>query len=124
MREENFHDKLKSLIHEYVLLSYKSTKMYPSDEKFGLTSQDRRASVSVMLNYIEGFARMKFGVMVNMFETSFASLKESIYCRFLAKELSYITVEEYRQALILKERIGAMLYKTIEGIKNKNRFLN
>lgn len=124
MKEDNFHDKLKGLIHEYVLLSYKSTKRYPLDEKFGLTSQDRRASVSVMLNYVEGFARMKFGVMVNMFEISFASLKESIYCRFLAKELNYITVEEYRQALILKERIGAMLYKTIEGIKNKNRLLN
>ncbi|MFZ2190176.1 MAG: four helix bundle protein [Candidatus Magasanikiibacteriota bacterium] len=121
MKEGNFHDELKRFIHEYVLLSYIHTKKYPVDERYGLTSQDRRASVSVMLNYVEGFARMKFGVMVNQFEIAYASLKESIYCRFLSKELNYISEEEYKQALILKEKIGKMLYGTIQGIKNKNR---
>lgn len=56
MKEESFHDKLKRLIHEYVMLTYGSTKKYPNDERFGLTSQDRRAGVSIMLNYVEGFA--------------------------------------------------------------------
>ena len=46
-----------------------------------------------MLNYIEGFARMKLEVMVYQFEIAFGSLKESIYCRFLAKELNYIFEE-------------------------------
>lgn len=119
MKEENFHDKLKRLIHEYVLLSYKHTRKYPPDERFGLTSQDNRSSVSVMLNYVEGYARMKFGVMVNQFETAYASLKESIYCRFLAKELGYISIDDYKEALILKEKIGGMLYGTIQGIKRK-----
>lgn len=117
--EDSFHSTLKKLIHEYVLLSYTHTKKYPADERYGLTSQDRRSSVSVMLNYVEGFARMKLGVMSNQFEIAFASLKESIYCRFLAKELSYLTAEEYKKALQLKERIGAMLYGTIQGIKRK-----
>lgn len=116
-----FHDVLKQLIHEYILLAYQSTKKYPSDERFGLISQDRRASVSVMLNYVEGFARMKLGAMTNFFEIAYASLKESIYARFLAKELGYISPKEYQQALALKERIAPMLYKTIEGIKRKRK---
>lgn len=119
MGKKSFHDVLKEKTHNYVLLTYKHTKKYPGDEKYGLTSQDRRAAVSVMLNYVEGFARMKFGPMTNQFEIAFASLKESIYCRFLAKELKYITVEEYAEALVLKNKIGGMLYGTIEGIKKK-----
>lgn len=119
MKEESFHDTLKRLIHEYILLTYKHTKKYPTDEKYGLTSQDRRAAVSVMLNYVEGFARGKLGQMTNQFEIAFASLKESIYCRFLAKCLGYVLVDEYKESLMLKEKIAKMLYGTIEGIKRK-----
>ena len=72
-----------------------------------------------MLNYIEGFARMRWKVMVSQFEIAYGSLKESIYVRYLAKELNYITSEEYEKALGLKERIVPMLYKTIEGAKTK-----
>lgn len=120
MEELKFHGRLKKLIHEYILLTYKQTNKYPSEEKFGLISQDRRASVSIMLNYIEGYARMKPLIVINFFETSYASLKESIYCKYLGTELGYIDKVEYHQALALKEEIGAMLYKTIEGLKNKN----
>lgn len=114
-----FHLRLKKLIHEYILLTYKSTQKYIVDEKFSLTSQDRRAAVSIMLNYVEGYARIKRLVMLNFYEISFGSLKESIYCRYLAKELKYIGNSEYNQALDLKDEIGAMLYKTIEGLRNK-----
>lgn len=62
---------------------------------------------------------MRSKVMISQAEIAFASLKESIYARFLAKELKYITVEEYRQAFKLKEEIAPMLYKTIKGAKQK-----
>ena len=116
----DFHQRLKNLIHQYILLTYKSTKNYPVDERFGLTSQDRRAAVSVMLNYVEGYARIKPLVMLNFFETAYGSLKESMYARFLAKELGFIMVEEHQQAFVLGEEIGAMLYGTIEGIRKKS----
>jgi len=120
MKEGSFHETLKKYIHEYILLTYAHSKQYPKDEVYGLTSQDRRAAVSIMLNYVEGFARMKTGITTNQYETSFASLKESIYCRYLASQLNYITHEEYIAAFALKERIAPMLYKTIQGIKQKN----
>ena len=117
MKNEKFHDRLKKIIHQYVLLTYTSTKKYPNDERYGLTSQDRRAAVSVMLNYVEGYARIKIAVMLNFYETAYGSLKESIYARFLAMNLGYITKKEYNESLVLKDEIGAMLYTTIEGIR-------
>ena len=81
---ETYHTRLKKLIHEYVIFTYKITQKYPSDERFGLTSQDRRASVSVMLNYIEGYARMREKITLNFYEISYGSLKESIYIKYLA----------------------------------------
>jgi len=100
-------------------LTYELTKKYPDDEKFGLISQDRRSSVSVMLNYVEGYARMKGKVQLNFFEISYGSLKESIYIKYLSKCLKYIDDYEYKKILEIKDEIGAMLYKTIEGLRKK-----
>lgn len=121
MQEGKFHDRLKLLIHKYVLLTYQLTKKYPGSERFGLISQDQRSAVSVMLNYVEGYGRMKEKVTLNFFEMSYGSLKESIYIKFLAKDLEYIAEEDYKKSLKLKDEIGAMLYKTIQGIKEKNK---
>jgi four helix bundle protein len=119
MGEKNFHDQLKEYIHEYILLTYASTKKYPKDEQYGLTSQDRRAAVSVMLNYIEGYAGGTWNMTAHQYEIGFASLKESIYARYLAKELGYISEEMYKEALVLKEKIAPMLYTTIRGIRQR-----
>jgi len=72
-----------------------------------------------MLNYIEGYGRMKSGSKQQFYETSFASLKESIYCRYLASIQKYIPTEEYEKARELKDEIGAMLFATIRGIQRK-----
>ena len=119
MGDHYFHDRLKGLIHEYVLLSYRLSKKYPADEKYGLTSQDRRSSVSVMLNYVEGCARMRDAVKLNFYEISFGSLKESIYCKYLALELDYILDNDYKEAKKLEDEISAMLYTTLTGIRKK-----
>lgn len=109
----DFHTRLKWLINQYVLITYKITEKYPKHELYGLVSQDRRASVSVMLNCIEGYARMRQKVHKNFLETAFASLKESMYVKYLACQLNYINKSEYMKVYSLKDEIGAMLYKTI-----------
>lgn len=58
MKEENFHDKLKAIIDEYIHLVYRLTREFPKEELYGVISQLRRAVISIMLNYIEGYARM------------------------------------------------------------------
>lgn len=117
MTEGDFHGRLKYLIHDYILLSYKTSAQFPKSEIYGMTSQVRRAALSVMLNYVEGYSRVKPAVMANFFEISFASLKESIYVFYLAKHLSYIDVAEYEKLFSIKEEVARMLWRTITGIK-------
>ena len=50
--QKQFHSELKLLMDEYVNLVYDYTNGFPKDELFGVTSQIRRSSLSVILNYI------------------------------------------------------------------------
>jgi len=50
---------------EYAHLVYRITKEFSRDELYGVISQLRRSSLSVILNYIEGFARQKKAVKNN-----------------------------------------------------------
>jgi len=115
--KEDFHQRLKRLINEYVLLAYKVSEKFSKTEIYGMTSQCRRATLSVMLNYVEGYSRTKKKVMLNFYETSFASLKESIYVFYLALRLKYIDKVDYYKLFELKEEISRMLWKTTEGLR-------
>lgn len=88
---ESYHEKLKRLIKEYVYLVYEITKDFPREELYGLTSQLKRAAMSVMLNYIEGFARRRNAVLKNSLEIAYASLKESDFCVEFAWDHHYIS---------------------------------
>jgi len=74
-----FQNKLKKKMDEFVHLVYKLTKKFPKDELYGVISRLRRAALSIILNYIEGFARRKRLTQLNFLETSYGSLKESKY---------------------------------------------
>jgi len=108
-----FHDKLKKKMDTYVHLVYKLTRKFPKEELYGVSSQIRRSSLSVILNYIEGYARIKSKVYKNFLETSYASLKESKYLLHFSLVEKYLTKEEYKQALTLADEIGAMLWSTL-----------
>lgn len=100
---------------EYVTLVYKLSKKYPREEMFGLTSQVRRSSMSVALNYIEGYARRRKLVLVNFLEISYGSLKESQYIVYFSYKQDYISKDDWQAADVKAERIGGMLW----GILNK-----
>lgn len=112
-----FHDDLKKYIHAYIKFIYKITKKFPKEELYGVTSQFRRAGMSIMLNYVEGYARKnktKNKVYQNFMETSYGSLKESKYLLFFSYDEKYINKEEYDYGLELAEKIGAMLWSIIK----------
>ena len=117
--EDQFHNKLRRKMDEFAHLVYKLTKNFPKDELYGIISQLRRSSLSVVLNYIEGYSRRKKMTMLNFFEISYGSLKEAKYLLNFSLKEGYSNGAEYKQALNLTEEIGAMLWKTIEGLKNK-----
>jgi len=121
MKGEDYHDKLRRLIVEYIALGYKALKKFPDDEKYGMISQCKRASVSVLLNYLEGFARVKKKVVINFYEISYGSLQETIGIFYLAVFLKFISTDEYKELFKLKEEIARMLWSTLEGIKEENK---
>lgn len=114
-----FHQNLKDKMDNYAHLAYRLTKNFPREELFGMTSQLRRASLSVILNYIEGYARQRDKVLVNFLEISYGSLKESQYLLDFALMEEYLKKKEYDQIYQLADDIGAMLWKTTEGVRKK-----
>ena len=116
--ENKFHKKLRILMDEYVHFVYKVSKDFPKDELYGATSQIRRATLSIILNYIEGYSRKKKLVMINFLEISYGSLKESKYLLHFCLKERYLSNENYQSALKLAEEIGAMLWTTLKNLEN------
>lgn len=90
---------------------------FHKDERYGLTSQLRRAALSIILNYIEGYARRRPAVLKNFLEISYGSLKEAKYLVYFAQRQDYISKMQHDELAGLSERIGKMLWGTITKIK-------
>jgi len=101
---------MDSFVH-YV---YALTKKFPKEEIYGCTSQLRRSSLSVILNYIEGFARGRKAVKVNFWEISYGSLSESKYLLDFCGKEGYIEAKDREIAINMAEEIGAMLYHLLK----------
>lgn len=110
MQQESFHQQLKKIMNEYVHSVYKLTKKFPKEELYGMTAQLRRSAMSIILNYIEGYARIKSKIHKNSLEISYGSLKETAYLLQFASEEKFISIEEYNNLNQLADRIGAMLW--------------
>ncbi len=107
-----FHEKLKRKGDNYAMMVYRVTKEFPRDELYGIISQLRRAALSVMLNYIEGYARRKgegCKVYKNFMEIAYGSLKESSYLLFFSYREGYVSKSDYNKLTKLADEIGAML---------------
>lgn len=75
--------------HDLVLDIYRITKQYPKEELFGLTSQMRRAAISVPANIVEGFAKNGTKDKLRFYNIAAGSLNEVDYFLFLSEELGY-----------------------------------
>ena len=115
---DTFTQRLKVKMDEYVHLVYKITRSFPKEELYGVTSQLRRATLSIILNYIEGFARQKKAVKKNFWEISYGSLKESKYLLHFSLKEKYLTQKDYNEAIKLAEEIGAMLWHCLKSLSN------
>ena len=109
-KDDSFHEKLKKLMDDYLSEIYEVTKTFPRDELYGLTSQLRRAALSIILNYIEGYARKRKAVLKNFLEISYGSLKETKYLVYFSFKQKYITQNNYQELTDIGEEIGAMLW--------------
>ncbi len=114
---ENLHVFKKS--HALTLELYKLTMDFPSEEKFGLTSQIRRASSSICANLMEGSHRNTQGELGRFAGISRGSVGELKYHLLLAKDLKYVSENNYETYLRDLDGISKMLYGLIESTRNK-----
>ena len=76
--------------HEFVLAVYRDSGSFPKTETFGLTSQLRRAAVSVPANIAEGFVKRGKADKARLMNIAQGSLEEARYYLILAKDLGYL----------------------------------
>jgi four helix bundle protein len=88
------HRKLRAfeLADALVLSIYAATKTFPKDEQFGLTSQIRRAAVSIASNIVEGCARKSQADYLRFLDMAFGSTREVGYQLSIAARLGYLPV--------------------------------
>jgi four helix bundle protein len=93
--------------HRLVLAVYTTTRGFPSEEKFGLVSQMRRAAVSIPANIAEGFKRRGIQDKIRFYNIAEGSLEEVKYFLLLAKDLDYISSNE--ELFAQAETVGRLL---------------
>ena len=93
------HTKLRAfeLADELVLTVYRATALFPSDERFGLTNQMRRAAVSIASNIVEGCARSSEADYLRFLDIAYGSCREVEYQATIATRLGYVNGEAYRE---------------------------
>jgi four helix bundle protein len=94
---------------ELVKLIYKLTFSFPTEEKFGLTSQMRRASVSVSSNIAEGSTRWSQKDQARFYEIAFGSLIEVLNQAILSNDLGFMDEDSLIKMRVDTDTIGRML---------------
>ena len=107
--------------HELVLTAYQISAKFPKHELFGLTSQLRRAAVSVPANISEGHALGTDPQFLRHLRIARGSLTEVEYFLTLAKDLAYITEKEYQSSESGRSEVGFLLHRLIKSIERRRR---
>ena len=107
--------------HKLVLDVYVSTKKFPKDELYGVTSQLRRAVVSISANIVEGAGRKTKADFARFLTMSLGSTNEVEYFLLLSRDLEYLNIEKYKllnQQLVEIRKMLISLEKKISSESN------
>lgn len=104
---------------ELVREIYRLTRKFPKEELYGLTSQIRRASVSILANIAEGFGRFTYPDKANKYTIARGECSETEACLFAAIALQFITQDEAEIALQLIQRCRRLLSGLVVACKNR-----
>jgi len=99
---------------------YIVTKKFPSDEKYGLISQLRRAIISVSSNIAEGCGRRTSKNFVGFLYNAFGSVKEIESQLMISYRLKYIEKNIYDELVNELDSIGKMLRSFIDYVSRRN----
>lgn len=104
--------------HQFVLDVYNMTELFPKQEMYGLTSQLRRAAVSIPANIAEGFKKSGKGDKVRYLNIAQGSLEECRYFLILIQDLHYADTKDISNRL---DDVSKMIDSYIQKIKNSNK---
>ena len=104
--------------HKLVLDVYKMTQKFPTEERYGLVSQMRRAAVSIPANIAEGFKRRGRADKAHFYNIAQASLEEIRYYLILCRDLGYTIAEAGmgEQA----DQVSKMLFGLVRTLEEKS----
>ena len=105
---------------ELTFLVYKHTGNFPREEVFGLTSQMRRAAVSVPANIVEGYSRNNKRERLQFYYIAKGSLAELEYYIDLAHRLKYLSNEKHKELNLKRSETGKLLNGFINYHIQKN----
>ena len=106
--------------HEFALMVYAVTQSFPDEERYGLTSQFRRAAVSIGANIAEGYKKLSKSDKLRFLNISEGSVTECMNYIILTKDLNYINYSQYEQLCTSINSVGRLLTAYSKGIINNN----
>ena len=115
---QNFRDLIVwQEAYELTIMVYNLCKKFPDDERFGLTSQLKRAIISVTSNIAEGFGRIGAREKDNFYSIASGSLTETENQIIIARGVNYISESDYLtvEAQIVK------VHKLLYGLRKVNK---
>src|SRR3954470_7948401 len=89
---------------------YQATKAFPADERYGLTSQIRRAAFSVPSNIVEGYAFEKSATRLRFLRIAIGSLAELGYALHFAKRAGYLSERDWNHLELQSKQTAAPLH--------------
>jgi four helix bundle protein len=98
-------------------LVYSLTRAFPREEAFGLTSQMRRAAVSIPSNIAEGFGRAQRKTFVQYLRIAQGSLKEMETQALLSSRIGFLAPEDLSELLPRCERLGKRLVRFVRSLE-------
>ena len=98
---------------------YEATEIFPKEEVYGLVSQMRRSSVSIIANIAEGYGRNHLGEYIQFVSYAIGSSNELEVYLLLAKDLKYLDDDSYTELLSMHSEVGKMLIGLRTSLENK-----
>jgi len=103
--------------HKLAVLVYQTTRKFPREEMYSLSDQMRRASVSITSNIAEGFGRQGYKEKVQFYYISHGSLTELENQLLIAKDVGYLTGEDFEKIMEQANKTHAFLIGFIKKSK-------
>ena len=106
------------LAKDFASQIYTITKKFPDDERFGMTSQVRRAAVSISMNIAEGSDRKSDVEFVRFIRFSIGSVEEVVTVLYIARDLEYISQKDFMEVYDSANQLVSKLNALVKSLQS------